>query len=226
MDEFLKAYSIKEVSKQTGVPMGTIRQWETDFEGILTIQRDDKGARIYTDFEIETIKHIKTMRDKNLSKKVIRDLLQQKKESDNSSDYVPIPQPSVPKMNQSEAVKTLNELKDIMVNFDDFKESLKKELREEIRNEVKNEVVEEVRRELASASESQQKLVERGSKHTSEQLESISEALEKMEDKQEEEIGRRDKILMENMRLIKELKELKELKEEKSKGFFSKLFGK
>lgn len=206
MSGFLKAYMIKEISKMIGVPVGTIRQWEKDFKGIVEIPRDSKGARYYTNFEIETLKHIKTMRDKKLSKDVIRELLEKKNKVEGVDATLLVPQPYVPQMKQSEAVETLQSIKEILAGFEEFKGSLIKELREE------------VRKEIASSSEGQQELLQENTLATSEQLESVSEALREMEKCYESEMKRRDEVLMENIRL------LQDIKSEQKKGFWGKLF--
>lgn len=218
MSEFLKAYMIKEVSGMIEVPIGTLRQWENDFKGVIEIPRDSKGARYYTDFEIETLKHIKTMRDKKLSKDVIKELLEKRGKINGDSDISLVPQPPVPQMKQSEAVETLHSIKEMMAGFEELKSSLIKELKEEIRQEVRKDVIEKVRKEIASSSEGQQKLLQESTLATSEQFEVVSEALKEMEKRYENEIKRRDKILMENIRL------LQDIKSEQKKGFWGKLF--
>jgi DNA-binding transcriptional MerR regulator len=217
MSDFMKAYSIKEVSSMIDIPEGTLRQWEKDFAQSLAIPRDKQNARYYTDFEIETLTHIKAMRTKNLSKDMIRDLLQ--KRSETETDTAPPIEPSVPKMSQNEAIETLRNIQSAFESLEEFKLSMKQELVSEIRQEIKNELISEVRKEIASSSEQQQNLLETGKNQTSEQIGILSEALEKMENNYQSEIKRRDEMLMENMRL------LRELKEEQNKGFFKKLFG-
>lgn len=219
MTEFLTAYSIKEVSEMIDVAVGTLRQWESDFKGVIEIPRDSKGARYYTQFEIETLKHIKAMREKKLSKDVIRDLLEKKNEAGGIETAL-APQPTPQQMSQSEAVQTLQEIKSMMSGFEEFKSELKKELRSEIRNEVKQEVLEEVRREIASSSEGHQKLLQSGAESTSEQIEGVSKTLAEMEKRYENEVKRRDQMVMENMKLMQEIKE------NQNKGFFKKLLGK
>lgn len=74
--QILRAYSIKEVSKMINTPTGTIRQWEKDLDGLLVIPRTQQGARYYTDQEINILKKIKEMRNQNISKGMIRNLLE------------------------------------------------------------------------------------------------------------------------------------------------------
>lgn len=216
MSEFLKAYMIKEVSDMIQVPVGTLRQWESDFIGVIDIPRDSKGARYYTDFEIETLKRIKTMREKKLSKEVIRELLEQRNKEVDNEGMPLMPQPSVPQMKQSEAVETLQSIKEMLNGFEDFKSALI----EEIKAEIRQEVVNEVKREITINSEGQQKLIEEKSTAASEQLEGVTEALKKMETNYENEVKRRDEMILENMKL------LREIKEEKQKSLWGKMFGK
>ena len=74
--QILRAYSINEVSKRINTPSGTIRQWEKDLEGLLVIPRTQQGARYYTDNEINILHKIKEMRSQNISKGMIRSLLE------------------------------------------------------------------------------------------------------------------------------------------------------
>lgn len=209
---------IKEVSEIIAVPVGTLRQWESDFKGVIEIPRDSKGARYYTDFEIETLKHIKTMRDKKLSKDIIKELFEKKGKIDGGSNVSLVTQPLVPQMKQSEVVQTLHSIKEMMAGFEELKGSLIKELKEEIRQEIRKEVIEEVRKEIASSSEGQQKLLQESTSATAEQFEGVSKSLKEMEMRYESEIKRRDEVLMENMRL------LQDIKSEQKKGFWRKLF--
>ena len=52
---FMKAYTVKEVSKLLEIPPGTLRQWEKSLEDHLRIPRDERGERYYTDFEMNII---------------------------------------------------------------------------------------------------------------------------------------------------------------------------
>lgn len=211
MDEFMKAYTIKEVSTLIGVPEGTIRQWEKDFPDILLIPRDAQNARYYTEFEIETLKQIKSMRDKNLPKKMIKELLKRQTETGLKRNQVI--EPTIPTLKQSEAVETLRDLQRSLEAFPDIKEMMIAELKSEIRNEIKSELTDAVRKEIASSLES-------GNTRTSEQIETLSKALNTMETNYQNEIERRDQILMENMRLMNEIKK------EQNKGIFKRIFSK
>src|SRR5689334_20092180 len=73
----LRTYTLKETSKIINVPTSTIKQWEKDLDGLLTIPRSQQGARIYSEIEIDLLLEIKNLVDNHLSKKEIREKLQQ-----------------------------------------------------------------------------------------------------------------------------------------------------
>lgn len=95
----------------------------------------------------------------------------------------------------------------------EIKQMMVTQLKDEIRNEIKNELTDAVRREIASS-------LELDDKHTSEQIKTLTESLHTMETNYKNEVARRNKILMENMRMMKELKT------EQNTGFFRRFFSK
>jgi DNA-binding transcriptional MerR regulator len=234
--QFMKAYSIKEVQAITKVPSGTIRQWEKDLEGIFKVPRDENRNRYYTDFEIDMIKKIKQMRDKNLSIAMIKDLMKKHSETLEDDSQPPIIQPSVPQMSQSEAISTLKEIQVALKSFKEFKEQVKTE----IQNEVRNEILTEVTKQIAATSilsQEQVKTITSSISNTSEEVLKLSKAFEeetkraekdrkalddeiKKAEKERQLIAERDRLLVENMRV------LKEIREEQNKSLLQKLFGK
>ena len=74
--DFMKTYTLKEVSKKINVSPGTLRKWEQDFDDLLDIPRTKQGARIYTELEIELFLEIKQMADKKVRKEAIRKEMQ------------------------------------------------------------------------------------------------------------------------------------------------------
>lgn len=198
MEEFLKAYSIKEVSQKLDIPQGTIRQWEKDFKGILEIPRDKENSRYYTEIEIETLNNIKTMREKNLSKEIIKNLLENKPEEEKKKT----PQPDVPVLRQTEITETLRNIHRSFETFPEIKEMIVSEIKDELRNEIKNEISTSIQEEISKGLET-----------TSEQIKTLSEDYKS-------EVNRRDDLLLQNMKLMRELKE------EKGKSFLSRLFKK
>lgn len=141
-DIFLKAYSIKQVSSQIEVTEGTIRQWEKDFN--LDIPRSEDNSRYFTEIEIETLSHIKAMRDKNLSKAVIKDLLDKNK---NSSTYNKIPVPDVPALRQTEATQVLRSIQQSFETFPEIKKEIMNELKDEIKESIKEELTENFKKQ-------------------------------------------------------------------------------
>lgn len=148
---FMQAYNVADVSKMINVPSGTIRQWEKSLEGVVEIPRDEKGARYYTDFEIDILRKVKIMREKGLVFDVIREVLNQ---SEGPRSQVPIP--SVPVMNQSEAIQAIHGLQEAVRALSEHVELI---------------VQQEVRKEVATASE-----------HLSEQIRNLSEQIQKQQD--------------------------------------------
>lgn len=69
-----KIYSIKDLSKMTGIKITTIRKYENDFD--LVIPRNEMGHRYYTDKEIAVYKQIKKMKDKGASTELIKNILE------------------------------------------------------------------------------------------------------------------------------------------------------
>jgi DNA-binding transcriptional MerR regulator len=161
MNQFMKAYTIKEVSKQINVPSGTIRQWEKDLEGLLIIPRTRQGARFYTDKEIDLLKNIKQMRSKNLSKDMIRELMQKhmsmvsENNAANGSDItepvennLPAVQDTTPPAPQAAEF----DVEGFFHALEAYKQDLIKDVRSEIRNELRTEIVDEVKKDIASNS--------------------------------------------------------------------------
>lgn len=65
----------KEVSKELGISMDTLRNWEMN--GLLTVKRKENGYRVYADGDIRRLKVIRALRCANYSLEAILRLLQQ-----------------------------------------------------------------------------------------------------------------------------------------------------
>ena len=149
-NQILRAYSIKEVSRRINVPAGTIRQWEKDLNGILIIPRSKQGARFYTEVEIAILKRIKEMRDKNLSKEIIKDMLQKHL----NQEKQPVSEPPSERSETSLAVvekPAEPKMEEFLVAMDDYKNRLIKEMSAELRNN-RHLVIEEVKKEISQGS--------------------------------------------------------------------------
>ncbi len=58
-----KAYfSIREVERETGLPISTLRYWESQFEA-LSPRKDGHGNRYYSEEDVAFIKQVKFIRD-------------------------------------------------------------------------------------------------------------------------------------------------------------------
>src|SRR5699024_3289138 len=165
--ELLKAYSIKEVANSIDVAEGTIRQWEKDFD--LDIPRNKENARYFTEIEIETLEHIKTMREKKLSKAVIKELLDRTEVDPNANQVQTTP--DVPQLKQSEVTEILRNIQKAFETLPKVKEQIVYELKEEIKDNIRDE--------LEDNYEKQNKIIEN-------ELKKIQEAQKLLEQKQEE----------------------------------------
>ncbi len=156
--QIVRAYSIKEVSQKLNIPTGTIRQWEKDLSGILDIPRTQQGARYYTDHEIKTLAKIKEMREQNVSKGMIRSLLEKYlgKESETESDSHSESLELAVHPAQEIANNPSNEIQ--TSNMDDFHTAIalfKQDLLYEIKNEIllgKKDLMDEIKNEFSTSS--------------------------------------------------------------------------
>lgn len=151
--QYVRSYTIKEVSKMMNVPPGTLRQWEKDLTGLLIIPRTKQGARFYTETEIILLQKIKQMKDKNLGKDMIRDLLQKHFEvvSEVSSEPVgtsiAVVTPSSKKEETTLTPKSRS-LDEFFETMEVYKQTLLTDVKNEIRNGIRKEVLEEVKKEI------------------------------------------------------------------------------
>src|SRR5699024_11746869 len=134
--DIIKTYIIKDITNSIDVEEGTIRQCEKDFE--LDIPRKKENARYFTEIEIETLEHIKTMREKNLSKAVIKELLD-RTEVDPDANQIQTT-PDVPQLKQSEVTETLRNIQKAFETLPEVKEQIVSELKEEIKNDIRDEL--------------------------------------------------------------------------------------
>lgn len=175
-NQILRAYSIKEVSRRINVPAGTIRQWEKDLNGILVIPRSKQGARFYTEVEISVLKRIKEMRDKNLSKEIIKDMLVKHL---NQVKEVPSQPPSETVGSSVAIVEKPAEpnMEEFLIAMDAYKSQFIKEMSNEIRNS-RHMMVEEMKKEINQGSidtiKSISKSIQRSNIKTSDEIKHLS----------------------------------------------------
>jgi DNA-binding transcriptional MerR regulator len=63
MDDFQKAFTIKEFSELTGIPQNTLRNWEEKLENAFLVPRDPHSNRYYTDRHIKIVDLIQKWRN-------------------------------------------------------------------------------------------------------------------------------------------------------------------
>lgn len=190
-NQILRAYSIKEVSRRINVPAGTIRQWEKDLNGVLIIPRSKQGARFYTEVEIAILKRIKEMRDKNLSKEIIKDML----EKHLNQEKQPISEPTSETIETSPAVvekPAEPRMEDFLVAMDEYKDRLMKEMSSEMRNN-RHLMIEEVKKEISQGSidtiKGLSKTIQRSNLKTNGELRKLSLNVSKASERTSETFG-------------------------------------
>ncbi|WP_409298890.1 MerR family transcriptional regulator [Peribacillus sp. SCS-26] len=187
-NQLLKAYSIKDVSKKINVPTGTIRQWEKDLNGLLVIPRSRQGARFYTDTEIMLLAKIKEMREKNLSKDMIRILMTKHMAGSSETDSESLAlkpvdnSPAVQSVEQTPAPAGPN-LDELFSSLETYKQNLLSEIKTEIKKqnrqmleEVQNGIHESSLRTVQGLSKSISRANERRKTELTEIAESITDA--------------------------------------------------
>ncbi|WP_158211604.1 MerR family transcriptional regulator [Alkalihalobacterium alkalinitrilicum] len=139
----INKYSTKEVSKLLKIPIGNLRKWERTFEGMLYVQRTRTGARLYTDYEIETLKKIKLLKDKNIKDDDVKYILETNilvevnEEKEEIEDVEGEHRYETILSLQQETVESVEKLTNSIFSFRD---EMIQETKEEIKNEVKKEI--------------------------------------------------------------------------------------
>ena len=190
--EFVKAYTVKEVSKMIGVPPGTLRQWEKDLDGLLIIPRTKQGARFYTDEEINMLNIVKQMRAKSVSKEMIKELFQKHLDSKGSSEAIE----TVPAMiDEIEPAQEKSEMKELELYavMEEFRTRLIDDVRAEIRTSIKKEVLEEVKKEISKGSlhtvKSLSDSIYKSNEKTKEEIQELSKSIHKTSEETSETLG-------------------------------------
>lgn len=163
----LKTYTIQEVSKLLNIPVGTIKRFEKDLDGLLIVPRTKQGARYFTELEITFIKKIKELRDANTSIEKIKETFLSQAEGKADSleeENGTMETTEVEKLNREEfetSIVTVSPSNDLHAqtnepNIEDFfkvmdiyKQNLLDEVKSEIRNGIRKEVIDEVKKEIS-----------------------------------------------------------------------------
>lgn len=162
----LRTYTLKETSKIINVPTSTIKQWEKDLNGLLTIPRSKQGARIFSETEIDLLQQIKHWEDNDLGKEKITEMLmQQQSLSDTGNDDITVQIPiftiedavsegAVSDDTDSEVSLELSHWnqEQFFMAMDQYKKTFLNEVKNEIRSAVRTEVVEEVKKEISKGN--------------------------------------------------------------------------
>ncbi|GAE37087.1 MerR family transcriptional regulator [Halalkalibacter akibai] len=138
MEKEQRTYTISEVSKSLKAQTGKLKEWEESFPQLLTVQRSKSGARLYGNKEIDALRKIKLLKDKNMAEVDILFILQAnntegvKEEKnnvvlDNQKDYGTL------LSLQHDTIESLHHLTD---SVSTIKEELVHEVKEGIKTEI------------------------------------------------------------------------------------------
>jgi DNA-binding transcriptional MerR regulator len=185
MTFYMKTFTLKEAAKKINIKPGTLRQWEKDLDDLLQIPRTKQGARIYTDFEIETLVEIKQLYEEKENKESVREWLYKKLNPE--TEVVEEPnQVSVEVISESAPPVTIQDAIDAHEFFeamDRYKQNFLSEVKDEIRTVVRKEVLEEVKKEIRNGSyttvKSLSDSIYKSSANTQAEIKELSETLEK-----------------------------------------------
>ncbi|WP_161568145.1 MerR family transcriptional regulator [Anaerobacillus alkaliphilus] len=134
-------YTIKDVSKQLKIPVGSLKSWEQVFERFFQVQRTKSGSRIYGEAELLVLRKIKLMKDKNLSDEMLMFILDS---NDGENRDIPEQIQSEYDLKYADIVELQNEtvqaVQTISASMDQFKGEFIKEVKEELTQEVKKEI--------------------------------------------------------------------------------------
>ncbi|WP_199880653.1 MerR family transcriptional regulator [Bacillus massiliglaciei] len=154
-NNIMRAYSIKEVSKKLNIPNGTIRQWEKDLQGLIHIPRSKQGARFYTDHEISLLQKIKEMREKKISKEMIRSLLEKHIRSVTEEPKTSAPtvkETNVPAVQEDKQETSIQQsVQGLPELMDTYKENLVNEIRLALHNE-RTKMVDELKEAITEGN--------------------------------------------------------------------------
>lgn len=153
-NQIVNTYTIKEVSKILNVTPSMLRQWEKDLDGLLVIPRSKQGARYYSNDEIKLLETVKQMRNENLSKEKIRELL--KNDFQLKTEACPtVIETEISLVNHEDRLHLDDKSQEIALLFntmETFKNQLIDDVNKEIRSGIRKEVLEDVKKEISKGS--------------------------------------------------------------------------
>jgi DNA-binding transcriptional MerR regulator len=184
-------YTIKDVSKQLKIPIGNLKNWEKVFDQYIQIHRTKNGSRIYSDNELNVLRKIKLMKDKNLSDEMVMFILESNNEEERE---IPEQIQSEYDLKYADIVALQTETVQVVQNISDSLEQFKGEFIKE----VKSELTSEVKKEITKGNSITEGIVQTYShevldtyKMTSEQIFELKQEIEK---EQEEKLFLQKKV--------------------------------
>jgi DNA-binding transcriptional MerR regulator len=184
-------YTIKDVSKQLKISIGNLKTWEKVFDKYIQIHRTKNGSRIYSDNELNVLRKIKLMKDKNLSDDMVMFILDTNNEEERE---IPEQIQSEYDLKYADIVALQTETVQVVQNISDSLEQFKGEFIKE----VKSELTSEVKKEITKGNSITEGIVQTYShevldtyKMTSDQINELKQEIEK---EQEEKLFLQKKV--------------------------------
>ena len=138
MEKEQRTYTISEVSKSLKTQTGKLKEWEESFPQLLSVQRSKTGARLYSNKEIEALRKIKILKDKNITEEDIQFILQTNKKEEEKKEEQNVIENNQKDYGtlltlQHDTIETLHHLTD---SVSTMKEELVHEVKEGIKSEI------------------------------------------------------------------------------------------
>lgn len=202
-ENLLKIHTLTEVSKELNVSSQTLRDWEKELQGIISIPRNSQGHRYYTTYELDAFRRVNELRAKNVGFEMIRNLMTAAMErgvSNLAESEVAVTVDPLERKAQSDAVSILQNLETFVKDFEaSYKETITNQIVLELKEEMNVQFTERLDKALNNS-------------------EAITET-----NKLNQELLKENQL--KESRIIELEKELAVYRDrEQNKGFFSKIF--
>lgn len=151
-DNLLKIHTLTEVSKELNVSTQTLRDWEKELQGIISIPRNSQGHRYYTTYELDALRRVNELRNKNVGFEMIKNLMKAAMERGVSSlanEEVAVAVDPLERKGQSDAIAILQSLEGFVKEFEEtYKETITNQIVLELKEEMNVQFTERLNKVL------------------------------------------------------------------------------
>lgn len=213
--------TLGDASEYLETPSPTLRHWTDQLEELNChyVKRNNRNERIYYESDLKVFAFLRDLKAEYGRRTTTKDLAYMLSEKAEQGEFElrtreDAPAPKTPSNKTSELLGQ-EDIKRLMESdrVKQFMRIIIDENNRVLRENLKEEIREEIRLEMQTVNQT-----------TKDTYKELQQELEKKDKQMEERLKKRDEALEERDKLMMEY--IKERQEEKSKGFFSKLFGK